>query len=127
MLLPTLSRKARNEDVIEFLNFVKSEDQKHIRETLLSARPDDAKVMSVLYSASPKGVVDETLMKFESSKSIIELIILGERRRALKKILNKLRKADKDLNAWRLASYTRQVHYGPILTFVSCMSDTICI
>lgn len=102
-IVPALEILSQNKDVIQLLRASQDSNHTIMMEILRSARPFNVKVLATLYSATPRGVLEELLRKFESSRSINELVILRwGKRRAERRILRVVR-AEARLQGWRKA------------------------
>lgn len=98
---PVLKLKTRNQDVRELILASEDPQQEIINSILSSARPLDVKVLAGIYAATPKGVLDELLRKFESSRSVYELLILRYGRRRCAGLLRRVIASEWKLQEWR--------------------------
>lgn len=115
MLARTIKPMIKNEDVLELLtNKAKARTDEIIR-VIESANVYDAKVMANLYAASPEGVLNETLRKFESTRSIAPVFLrrigISGLERSLRRVVNQ----DIKLQRWRWARYSQAGHVKDII------------
>lgn len=81
-----------------------------------------AKVFSLLYSAFPEAIIDEILRKFESSRSVAEVIIIRAGWRRNEKALRQALKSDVLLQTWRISRLTG-IHDPIMRSYLSCITD----
>ncbi|AJG39051.1 polymerase [Lishi spider virus 1] len=98
---PALEKLVKNEDVLELFECLDSPVTEQLNSCLASATPFDAKVLAGLYAATPGGILDELLRKFESSRSVFELLILRMGKRRSENVLRKVIKSEHTLQSWR--------------------------
>lgn len=98
---PLLHKATKNEDIRELLDAALSENDQQMVEVLDSCTELNVKVLSALYAATPSGLLEEFIRKFESARSINELLIrtIGYRRSL--KMLRKIVGQEAKLQAWR--------------------------
>jgi hypothetical protein len=68
---------AKNKEVRALIQLAQSHSSKLINDCLESATPCNVKVLSNVYAASPEGVFHELIRKFETGRSVMELLILN--------------------------------------------------
>lgn len=100
-ILPVLTKKVRNKDIKDLIKATKSYENKIIINCLSSAQPQNAKILSSIYAATPEGILGELLRKFESGRSILDLFILRMGRHQSDKKLGKVLSCEDRLQAWR--------------------------
>lgn len=102
-IIPSLKRITKAEDVKELLAAAADDDvnDKYIK-SMDRSEICHAKVFSVVYSAFPEAVLDEFILKFESSRSVLELLILRTNRRRAMNILRRLVIAERNCSQWKL-------------------------
>lgn len=110
-LLPTsllrmiIARKiiqvCRNTEILKLIELKNSKSGKSLVECLESAEPCNVKVLSNVYAATPEGIFQELVRKFESGRSVMELLILRVGRRNTDKILRQIVAAEVRLQRWR--------------------------
>lgn len=62
-----------------------------------------AKIFSVVYAGLPEAILSEILRKFETARSVMELLILRKGRKHSIRIIRKVLRADIEVNQWRIA------------------------
>lgn len=100
-ILPVLTRRVRNKDIKDLIKATKSKENKIIISCLSSANPQNAKILSTIYAATPEGVLGELLRKFESGRSILDLFILRMGRNQSDRKLGKVLSSEDKLQSWR--------------------------
>jgi hypothetical protein len=100
-MLPALKRRVRNSDIKELIKASQSVYSKSVIKCLTSAQPQNVKILSTIYSATPEGVLGELLRKFESGRSILDLILLRKERHKGDQILRTVISSERNLQQWR--------------------------
>nr|UYE93852.1 MAG: RNA-dependent RNA polymerase [Hattula chuvirus] len=62
-----------------------------------------AKVFSVIFSCLPESILSEIVRKFETARSVMELLIMRKGKKYTVRVLRKVLSADIQVNKWRLA------------------------
>nr|WPR16563.1 MAG: RNA-dependent RNA polymerase [Hemiptera chuvirus 2] len=101
MIVPALRRKIKNELVLELLDSAESEEMELIIQSLMSANVYSAKLLAALYAASPQGLINELTRKFESARSVIEVLILRWGRRRAAAQIRRILFADDKIHRYR--------------------------
>lgn len=102
-IIPSLRRITKAEDVRELLEAALDDDVS--ARYIMSMDKSDichAKVFSVVYSAFPEAVLEEFILKFESSRSVLELLVLRSNRRKALSILRRIVAAERNCSQWKL-------------------------
>lgn len=105
-ILPTLERLTKNKDVKELITASKSVQNTNIIRALDSCNVIRAMVMSVIFSATPQGVLQELLKKFETGQSVLQLLLMRFRRPIAHRIILKIVQYEKRLQTWRFQVIT---------------------
>lgn len=120
-ITPVLQKFTRREEIKELLEASKSDAMDIIHDVLSSANVLNSKILAALYAATPEGLLDELIRKFESARSIVELLIktLGYRKSTT--MLYKVLRAEKRVQEWRKArlkgiSPGREFDYSHMIT-----------
>lgn len=122
-ILPVLKRLVKNEVVKELFRAMDSEEQSMCMEILDSVSHLNIKVLSRIYAATPSAIVDELTKKFESARSVLELIILRYGRRKAARILRQIMLREKQLQEWRIKVITSEdPPSGSYNFYLSCYS-----
>lgn len=100
-IVPILEKLSKNHDIKELIRASKSDQMSIVIETLESCNVIRAKVLSLIWSSTPQGLLDELLRKFESGRSIMELLLLKYKKGQTNRILKNVMIAEKRLNLWR--------------------------
>lgn len=115
-VLPAVERLTKNTDMKELIRATKSSTAREITACLDTAEPCDAKVLSVIFSCTPTGVLEEMLRKFETGRSVYDLIFLsGSSRKRTERILMRVHRADQRLQDWRRSRLQNRVRHIPHL------------
>jgi hypothetical protein len=91
----------RNRKISQLIKLMNSPQNSLILQALVSAHPCQVKVLSNLYSASPSGIFSELIKKFETGRSVLELLILRVGRSA-NTVLRKILRVETKLQEWRV-------------------------
>ncbi|DBA09009.1 TPA_asm: RNA-dependent RNA polymerase [Chalcocoris rutilans mononega-like virus 2] len=106
MILPALRRCVKNKQVIELFEAGTGVQDKDLIACLSSSNVYNARVLSAIYSASPSGLLTELLRKFESGRSILELLILRWGRKRANRSLMRVMRADDRVHDYRIKTLT---------------------
>jgi len=98
---PVLERRVRNQDIKALFKACNSPLNKSIIKAMESARPFNARIMASLYSTTPNGVLSELLKKFESGRSILDLLLMRSNRRNADGKFKLVLKTEEKLQLWR--------------------------
>nr|UVF62174.1 MAG: RNA-dependent RNA polymerase [Bat faecal associated chuvirus 1] len=121
-ILPSLRRLIKNKDILNLIEASKSDLTNKVLEALYSANVYNSKVFSTTYSATPDGLIDEVLKKFESARSVHEILILRGGKRFSNKVLRKVIKAEEDLQNWRYKRI-KGINMDRVESFISCLTS----
>lgn len=124
MIAPALRVTTQSQSLQELLQFQKSALNTLLLDTLSLARPIRAKILATLYSASPEGLILELTRKFESGRSVLELLILRHGRRRAHKLISRVYRAEKLLQEWRSSTLQGQECFTPKIPFIEAL--TLC-
>nr|UHR49767.1 MAG: RNA-dependent RNA polymerase [Hangzhou altica cyanea chuvirus 1] len=102
-IIPILKKETKNEDIKELFRLIESGLADQYVDALNSCTVVRTKALNILYSATPLGVLDMLIKKFEAGRSVLELLLLKKKRKSTNRILRKVIKADKKVLDWRLA------------------------
>nr|QXV86378.1 polymerase [Chuviridae sp.] len=97
-LLPKITK---NQDVQALIKAANSTSASDFVRALDSSNILPARVFASLYAASPKGVLSEFLTKFETARSVLQVLILGSGKRRAHRTLRSLVKQEAKLQMWR--------------------------
>lgn len=100
-ILPSLKKVIKNENVLELLEAQESIAQTMCEKTLNSSNFLVIKLLSRIYSATPSAIIEELTRKFESARSILELLTTARGRRRAMNILRNVIKCEYKLQRWR--------------------------
>jgi hypothetical protein len=104
MIKPHLKRIVKNERLKELFKAADSLEVKSCMSVLNSAKHLIMKPLQILYKALPLDMIDTFIRKFESGRSIIELMLsTGISHRILKNNLKKVIRQEDYLQKWRVA------------------------
>lgn len=101
-IVPILKKYAKQEDVVELINASSSQEMEGIHEALNSASVFNAKILSALYSSTPEGILQELVRKFESARSINELMVRSVGPHKSLQNLRKVIRSERRLQIWRV-------------------------
>lgn len=100
-IIPSLHKLTRNEGIKELFEFIDLGITEEVIECLASANVQNVKVFSNVYAATPKGLLDELLRKFETSRSVYELLILRGGDLLAFRVMTRVYRAEQKLQHWR--------------------------
>jgi hypothetical protein len=100
-IIPSLQKLTRNESIRELFEYIDMNITEDILRCLESCNIQNVRVFSNVYSATPKGLLDEILRKFETSRSVYELLILRGGLRLAYKVMKRVYIAERRLQRWR--------------------------
>nr|WPR16559.1 MAG: RNA-dependent RNA polymerase [Millipede chuvirus] len=101
-ITPALEHMVRNEDVKQLFELAKLGLNEQLEEALFQANVYNAKMFSAIYALTPNGLIMELVRKFETGRSILELIILRWGKRRASQMFQRVFNADKILHQYRL-------------------------
>jgi hypothetical protein len=102
LIVPALGPLVKHDAVKELIELVQNDSasEKCIK-SMDKSTICHAKVFSVIYSALPECILQEIVNKFESSRSVMELLVLRRGRRGADNLLRSVIKADIHVQRWR--------------------------
>nr|WPV62253.1 MAG: RNA-dependent RNA polymerase [Wufeng shrew chuvirus 1] len=112
-IIPAMKGIIRNETVKELFELSEEGLNGKLETILYEANVYNGKVFSALYAASPDGLVQELSRKFESGRSIMELLLLRWGRYDTERIFKSVSRAEHTLQNYR-ASILRDGGVYPI-------------
>lgn len=98
---PILAKYTKQEDVKDLFEATNDDSMERIHKTLSSVNELNTKILSAIYAATPEGLLSELLRKFESARSINELMVRTVGYRKSVANLRSVVKAEKHLQTWR--------------------------
>lgn len=102
-MIPALKKKAKAEDIKELLDAATDDSVSACYIAAMDGSPIcHAKVFSVLYSTFPESVLREFILKFESSRSVLELLLIRSSKYTTNKLLRAVVREDKRNVQWKL-------------------------
>ncbi|WAB51684.1 ORF1 [chu-like virus 1] len=105
-ILPMLESQCQNKEINNLFELRKEGISEQVVNSLRTANVYNAKIMSAIYAASPDGLLNELVRKFETSRSIIELLVIqGGYRLANRCLLKTERYISSDLRLPRGAEW----------------------
>lgn len=123
-ILPAVKELAKNETVKTVFKLQEAGVTDYVVEKLQKANVYNAKVFAAMYAASPDGILTELSRKFETARSILELLILRQGYRHGRDVLRNVLQADRRLHRYRCRSIQHKNSYTLDLT--SIISRHIC-
>lgn len=111
-ILPILEKKVKNKDIKDLIKASKSNLSKMILLCMASATPQDAKIMSTIYSATPEGILGELLRKFESGRSVLDLLLLRGDHKSCDYKLKQVLLVEDYLQTWRSKMVKSELNEG---------------
>nr|WNV56441.1 MAG: RNA-dependent RNA polymerase [Wenzhou rodent chuvirus 1] len=90
------------EEVREIIDMISSHATRSLIDAILSARPFHVKILSTLFSATPEGILEEIVRKFESCRSVMELLITRGGIRKASRAARAIVQAETKLQNWRV-------------------------
>uniref|UniRef100_A0AB38ZJL6 RNA-directed RNA polymerase n=1 Tax=Crocidura lasiura chuvirus TaxID=3139462 RepID=A0AB38ZJL6_9VIRU len=113
-ILPQLRRVVRNEDIQALIKATDSPFSNAIIKCLSDSSVQQVKAFSTIYSALPVGVLSELLRKFESGRSILELLLLRRPIKYSSQVFFRVQRAEHRLQSWRI-QVIKNKHIGRYL------------
>jgi len=101
-ILPALASKTTNKSIKELIKAAKSKETELAIHILDTANVLAVRVLSVIYACLPSGILDELLRKFETSRSVVELLIVSRGKRNADRILRSVVRREFRLQNWRV-------------------------
>ncbi|APG78828.1 RNA-dependent RNA polymerase [Wenling crustacean virus 13] len=115
-VLPAVEKITKNPDMKELIRATKSSTTREVVTCLDSASPCDVKVLSSIFSCTPAGVLEELIKKFETGRSIYDLIFMsGRTRKQTERVLEVVGRADGRLHTWRMKRLNKLTRHLPHL------------
>jgi hypothetical protein len=108
---PALLPYIRNTEIVRMFSLASSRDMEALIRTLYSCNVYNPKLMSAIYAASPKGLLESFLRKFETGRSIYEVLVMRWGMRRTARILSSVMAQDARLQDYRVAVLTSGVAY----------------
>lgn len=100
-IIPSLHKLTRNEAIKELFEYIDLGITEEIVECLASCNVQNVKIFSNVYAATPRGLLEELLRKFETSRSVYELLILRGGDILAYKVMSRVYGAERRLQHWR--------------------------
>lgn len=97
-------------EVRQMILAAKSPAQAQIMRCLASCNVYNAKIFAAIFKASPEGILKKFLAKFESSRSINELLTMKYRPQKVRQVLKRVISAEVRLQRWRVKMFNRRPH-----------------
>ncbi|API61887.1 RNA-directed RNA polymerase [Mos8Chu0 chuvirus] len=102
-IIDPLKSMTRSSELMQLFDLLDDESgSASIIKCLDSCETIPAKVFSVIYAALPESILGEIIRKFETARSVMELLILRRGVRYSVRIIRKVLQADVEVNMWRL-------------------------
>uniref|UniRef100_A0AAT9JN67 RNA-directed RNA polymerase n=1 Tax=Nasutitermes takasagoensis chuvirus 1 TaxID=3133479 RepID=A0AAT9JN67_9VIRU len=101
ILTTQITNVAKNREVLKLIKLAKSKENAEILSWLETAVPCQVKVLANLYACTPEGILQELTRKFETGRSILELLFLRLGRRRSGQQLRSILRAEIVLQRWR--------------------------
>lgn len=98
-----VERHTRNSQIRELFECRKLSFNDELLGNLKTCNVYNAKILSALYAVSPDGIITELIRKFESGRSIYELLILQSGRGFALRTLRKVKQADNKCQRYKLS------------------------
>ncbi|AJG39074.1 polymerase [Wuhan Mosquito Virus 8] len=102
MVADALPKITRNQGIRDLLEAARSDESDTVMEILTSASHFEAKVLSVIYACLPVSLVSELVRKFESARSVNEMLILRFGHTSTFHKLRRIVRSEKKLQEWRV-------------------------
>lgn len=110
MIIPVLESKTKNEHILQLFEQDQKQYMEEFHKCMLSMNVYNPKVMSIIYGSTPEGLILQLIKKFETGRSIVELIIMRWGRRKADAILKSVIRADKKVHDWRIKRMMGESH-----------------
>lgn len=99
-IYPILQKIIRNVDIIDLFEADTEEPKAKFLKVIKSMNVYNPKVISLLHASTPQGLIEELIRKFESSRSVQQLLIIKLGIRKADAMLRRLIKAEHRLQGW---------------------------
>ncbi|QKI28861.1 hypothetical protein [Solanum melongena chuvirus-like virus] len=121
----SLMRKfVKHEDLIALISAAEGPEMQAIIDCLASANVYPAKIFSAIYDASPSGLLDEMIRKFESGRSVIQIITTATSRRFAGKLIRQIISNERRIHRHRTTvlkgKHTYTANLIPLLDQFQC-------
>lgn len=100
-IIPSLHKLTKNEGIKELFEYIDLGITEEIVESLSTSNVQNVKIFSNVYSATPRGLLEELLRKFETSRSVYELLILRGGDILAYRVMSRVYRAERRLQHWR--------------------------
>nr|QQP18758.1 RNA-dependent RNA polymerase [Soybean thrips chu-like virus 1] len=117
-----LKQMTINESIKEIYAAIESRCGQRILEVLETCNVYNSKVLNIIYSCLPEGVLAELLRMFESARSVHEALVLRYGARSAKRTLRRVIASESTLQTWRFARL-RHKQKGSSVSFVHLVTD----
>ncbi|DAZ90591.1 RNA-dependent RNA polymerase [Belostoma flumineum mononega-like virus] len=97
-----IKKKTRNESIRDLFEAQADPINEHIIESLYRSKIWNAKLYCALYDSSPDGIIRELTRKFETGRSVYDVIVLNTSVGMTRRILTRCIKAEKEMCLFRV-------------------------
>nr|UYL95478.1 MAG: polymerase [Nanning Chuvi tick virus 2] len=104
-----VQKTTKNADIKELFQTIREGFEKAFLDIVVGANIYNVKLLGVLYSCTPEGIIRSLVRKFETGRSIYDALILHRGRGATYRVLKKCALAEKAVHAHRIALIRRLV------------------
>nr|QLL27733.1 putative RdRp [Leveillula taurica associated chu-like virus 1] len=120
-----IAKETKNETIASLFESKNTTFTEKIIRMLTDSNIYNPKIMSLLYSCSPDGIITELVAKFESGKSIMDAILLKGQRNSASAVMRKALNAERRLHQFRLQIITNRLQYAEELPvdFSKCPAE----
>nr|QXV86439.1 RNA-dependent RNA polymerase [Chuviridae sp.] len=108
-VIKLVEKHTKNKTIKELFKARNTGFMKTFTKILSSSNIYNAKIMSALYAVTPDGIITELIRKFESGRSIYEMMILQSGRRRALRVLGRVKRADNRVHQHRIALIKRTI------------------
>lgn len=115
---PIIKDKTTNPIVAKLLDMEDTKAMRNLIAELKTANPYNARVLSAINAAAPTGLVMELTRKFDSARSIFELVVATLKIGKAEKLLRRVIRAERYLQLWRLRVIRGEHRWNRNLTSV---------
>lgn len=102
LIAPALKDLIKNQDIKILFKLKEENLNEAIEECLMNSNVYNARIFAAIYAASPEGLLQSLVRKFESGRSILEILILRWKKPKALQMLRTVIKADEAVHKHRL-------------------------
>ncbi|QGW51122.1 polymerase [Karukera tick virus] len=118
-------KTTRNEDLKELFSAIKDGFEEAFLDVVRTANIYNVKLLGILYSSTPEGIIRTLVRKFETGRSIYNALILHSGRGMARRVLVRCLKAERAVHEHRIALIKQGVKFSDWIIDLAVLT-TIC-